>query len=138
MSNANEAREFALQLDAEFAEMIEEAHEFVALVGLYALRGVVNKSPVDTGRFKANWQLSIGTPLTGTLDEFDINGGVTIQKGQTSAMAYAALEGYPPIWITNNLPYAEPLEDGSSMQAPGGMMGLTVAEIQAQFDGKVI
>lgn len=133
------ARDFAIQLDREWAEKVEDINEFVALVGLTAIRGVVLKSPVDTGRFKGNWNLGVGEADESiNLNQFDKSGGETITRADGSLQAYAAFENFPVIHITNNLPYAGRLEDGYSGQAPGGMVGLTVAEIEAQFDGETI
>ena len=133
------AREFALQLDREWADKVEDIHEFVAMVGLHAIRGVVLKSPTDTGRFKGNWNLSIGQADESVdLNNFDKSGGETITRADGSLQAYSAFEGFPAIWVTNNLPYAGRLEDGYSKQAPAGMVGLTVAEMEAMFDGETI
>ncbi len=38
--------------------------------------------------------------------------------------------GKRPIYITNNLPYISKLENGSSKQAPNGMVNLTMNEVQ--------
>ena len=35
------------------------------------------------------------------------------------------------IYLTNNLPYAVPLEEGYSKQAPAGMVALTVQDFQS-------
>ncbi|OWU80349.1 hypothetical protein ATO5_02655 [Loktanella sp. 22II-4b] len=123
-------------MDREWAEKVDDLHEFVSLVGLTALRALVQKSPVDTGRFKGNWQLSIGTPEAGQLETTDPSGGATLAKGSTAIAPYAGLKNFPPVWIVNNLPYSERLEDGYSKQAPGGMVGLTVAELQTMFNGE--
>ncbi|NBT33816.1 MAG: hypothetical protein EBT13_18445 [Rhodobacteraceae bacterium] len=44
----------------------------------------------------------------------------------------------PIIYIQNNLPYANRLENGWSGQAPQGMVALTVAEVSAAFDGRQV
>lgn len=128
-------RQFELELDREWAAALEDVHEAVSLIGLTAFRGVVLKSPVDKGRFKGNWNLAIGSMDASTTEAVDPAGGQTINRAAGAISAYSAIEGFPVINITNALPYAERLEDGYSAQAPGGMVGLTVAEIQAQFDG---
>ena len=132
------AREFEVQLNREFAEKKEELHEAVTLISLYALNGVVMKSPVDTGRFRGNWNVAIGAPDMTTTENVDPSGGETIQRGGAVIATYSSLDNFPPVFLTNNLPYAVRLEDGYSKQAPGGMVGLTVAEINARFDGMVV
>ena len=37
------------------------------------------------------------------------------------------------IYFTNNLPYAQALENGHSNQAPGGMVGLTALDAAIYF-----
>lgn len=129
------AREFEIQIKREWAAKMGDARLIVGKVGLEALRGVVDKSPVDTGRFRGNWQVAIGTEPSGTLDTTDKNGGPTIAAGAGAVSAYSAVMGFPKMFLVNNLPYAIPLEEGHSSQAPGGMVALTVAEIESMFNG---
>ena len=84
---------------------------------------VIMMSPVDTGRFRGNWQVAIGTMPTGTLEIDDKSGTATLNKGQAEAMG---LKAEQTIFLINNLPYAQALEYGLSQQAPGGMIRLTV------------
>ena len=84
---------------------------------------MVDRSPVDTGRFKSNWMTGIGAMDTSTTTAADPSG----QPSRTKLQAQVA--GWKPgqtIWITNNLPYAYRLEHGYSKQAPGGMVRLAV------------
>lgn len=94
---------------------------------LDVMRSVVRKSPVDTGRFKGNWQYGTGEMPTGTTDIHDAGGQGTISHiaGQVPAQAAGKLH-----YIVNNLPYSIRLEHGHSSQAPQGMVGLTITEYQ--------
>lgn len=129
-----DARTFRLEIARELDLQLDQARDVVALLALQGLRGVVQKSPVDTGRFKGNWFLSVGTINATATEMVDPGGGATISRGAQSVAAYAASEGFPMIHIQNNLPYAVRLEKGWSAQAPGGMVALTAAELQAQFN----
>ena len=84
---------------------------------------VVMMSPVDTGRFRGNWQVAIGRVPQGTLELYDKAGTATISKVQAEALN---LKAGQVIYLVNNLPYAIPLEYGHSSQAPAGMVRLTV------------
>lgn len=84
---------------------------------------VIMMSPVDTGRFRGNWQVAIGSMPTGTVELDDKAGTATLAKAQAEAMG---LQAGQVIFLINNLPYAEALEYGHSRQAPGGMIRLTV------------
>ena len=86
------------------------------------------RTPVDTGRARANWQVAIGTIPSGTLELNDKSGQATINKVQAASMGVVAGD---VIYLTNNLPYAVPLEEGYSKQAPAGMVALTVQDFQS-------
>jgi hypothetical protein len=45
--------------------------------------------------------------------------------------SYAGKDGWPVIYLQNSLPYALRLENGWSKQAPGGVLALTVNELEA-------
>lgn len=84
---------------------------------------MVDRSPVDTGRFKSNWMTGIGAMDSSTTTAADPSG----QPSRTKLQAQVA--GWKPgqtIWITSSLPYAYRLEHGYSKQAPGGMVRLAV------------
>jgi hypothetical protein len=75
------------------------------------------------GRFRANWNVSQGTPDTSTTE--------STQKGRGLAEAARALElaAGGVVYLSNGLPYARRLEyEGWSTQAPMGMVRLSVAE----------
>ena len=85
---------------------------------------MIEKSPVDTGRFKSNWQCGIGA----------INSDASAApNADAQGRTVAVLQGYKPgntIWLTNSLPYAKRLENGWSQQAPAGMVRLTMQDFQ--------
>ena len=89
---------------------------------------VVRRSPVLSGRFRGNWQPAIGSAPSGVIDVEDKSGDATKAKiGQSVAVAKAG----DKVFLANNLPYAQRLEDGwSSTQAPGGMVRLAVQRAQ--------
>lgn len=70
------------------------------------------RTPVDTGRARAGWGLGEVPSVPG------------IQP----------ITGHQPVYITNNVPYIVYLEQGSSQQAPIGMVRVSLAEIEAEHD----
>lgn len=110
---------------ADFAKKAEgNADLVVRKVAREVLKRVVMKSPVDTGRFRANW--NVGIEKVGvTTKSVDPTGGETILRG--SAEIQAGVPGQS-IWISNALPYARRLEYGYSKQTPAGMVRITLAE----------
>lgn len=118
---------FALSL-AEFAQQATEAIDASLREIVIELGGsLIRMSPVDTGRFRGNWQFSVDAPAGGTLDEVDPSGSAATARLIGDSIAFRAGES---AFIVNNLPYAIPLEFGHSDQAPGGMVRVTVARFQ--------
>lgn len=89
-------------------------------------RNIVKRTPVDTGRARGNWFASIGAPIQSTTTTADKSGNTVINKAQSF------IEDAPGsvFYFSNNLPYIEKLEFGSSTQAPQGMVRLSVNEYQ--------
>ncbi len=93
---------------------------------LLCAQGLSDRSPVDTGRFRANWTLGIGEMDDKTTAEVDPTGARTALK---VAEGVANGKAGQVFWITNSLPYAERLENGWSKQAPQGMVELTAIDV---------
>jgi hypothetical protein len=86
------------------------------------------------GRFRGNWQVTVGSPASGEVRRVDAAGTQTIEAG---AAAIAPAVVGPTIYLTNNVPYAIPLEYGHSKQAPTGVVRVTAVEFQAIVDEQV-
>lgn len=129
------ASSFALQI-SEFVKTVKAREDIVVRkLGLDILSSVVRMSPVDTGRFRGNWQVGLTAPVTGTLATLDKSGAATIARGN-QVLSQAKSGGV--IYINNNLPYAQRLEYGWSKQAPSGMVRITLARFQAMLDKAVV
>lgn len=100
-------------------------------VGADVLRSIVEKSPVDTGRFRANWVVSYSDTTEKVLG-LDRSGIDTINKGLRLIQLFNPESG--ELWISNGLPYARRLEYGYSSQAPAGMVRITVRQFQYFVD----
>jgi len=126
---------FSLQI-RDFVKTVKAREDvIVRRVGLQALESVVRMSPVDTGRFKGNWQVGLSAPVRATLETEDKSGTQTIARGN-QVLSHAQAGGI--IYLSNNLPYARALEYGHSQaQAPNGMVRITVARLQGMLDKAV-
>jgi hypothetical protein len=93
------------------------------------LEGVVRRTPVGTGRARANWQVALARAPATTLAAADPDGRATIARG---AAILARARPFETIWIANNLPYIGVLEHGASRQAPHGMMAATLVALAAR------
>ena len=120
--------QFANQVQGWVQKTMAKSDTAVRMIALRMFSRIILKSPVDTGRFRGNWQIAIGSVPEGTLELDDKTGTATIAKGAATAMGISAGD---TIYFANNLPYAQRLEGGYSSQAPAGMVALTVQEFQS-------
>lgn len=89
---------------------------------------LMQKTPVDTGRARANWNLSIGE-IDPAVDEEATSADVPGKQAEGVAVVAEFRAGQVG-YVTNALPYIPELEKGHSKQAPAGMVAVTVAELQ--------
>lgn len=134
--------------DINFVELAEELGVDLGRVmrktAFDTLAAVNDISPVDTGRFRASWGIAAfdipdddeGEPPLDNPDRDD-EGNVTnplpvsLQQGRIGIDS--GTDPFAPLWIYNNLEYAEPLENGHSDQAPDGVLNLAVAVVEAEI-----
>lgn len=108
--------------------MVDVADTFGKTVREAALdldQRIVLKTPVDTGRARSNWLVGLGAPMRRVRNTIDQGGGKTIAE---NARVIARQKRFQSIWISNNLPYIRELENGTSKQAPAGMVRQSVNE----------
>jgi hypothetical protein len=123
---------FASQLE-EFAEeyVPGEVVKFTKKIAKDGLRMVVDRSPVKSGRFRGNWEVGINSiPDEYNWHQYDLRGNVTKNRG------YALIDAgtkYDIFYISNSLPYAHLLEMGWSMQAPIGIVGVTILDLENKY-----
>lgn len=96
----------------------------VRVVTLNLFVAVVKRSPVSSGRFRANWNVSYGAP------NLTITDSTTVARGDVEARRAVTLPVGGVTFLSNGLPYAYRLEHGWSKQAPVGMVRLSVVELQ--------
>lgn len=127
-------RNFALDLK-KFGERTEdEARTIFRKIALDLDRAVVLATPVDTGRARGNWFASLNAPSSETTDSTDATGSGAINRA--AGIAQRAKLG-DSVWLTNNLPYILPLENGSSKQAPQGMVDVNLRAIADRYGGAI-
>lgn len=123
--------------DIEEAAKLVDLHvvDFVRLLALRFLYGVIRRSPVDTGRFRGSWRIGVGSPSDDVAPEgYEATGSVgALDAGSDAEGSLRGIKGDDVVFITNSLPYAVPLEEGWSKQAPHGMVKITVAELEAEI-----
>lgn len=88
-------------------------------------QSVVVLSPVDTGIFRSNWRFEIGGYDNTYVNDESIIESKSATVGRLQAKINNVEVG-SAFFISNNLPYAIPLENGHSQQRPEGMVRQTV------------
>lgn len=103
---------WSIPLD-QLADKVQQDLETVARRStLQLFTAVVLKSPVDTGRFRANWNVSQGAPDTTTTQSTDANRAkAEVDKVQTLPVGGIT-------YLSNSLPYAVVLEHGGYPNPP--------------------
>jgi hypothetical protein len=141
---------FAADLHRFSATATENTNQTVRAVTTKLFNSIVLSSPVDTGRFRGNWQVSLDAPILSEIDRTDKN-GATVASDIANVLQPKAGRSY----LTNNLPYAEVIEFGGypdpvkygswvkgvgwviksaggySKQAPAGMVRVNMTRIAA-------
>lgn len=97
------------------------------------LNSVVRKTPVDKGRARASWNVSVNRV------DLKVEPKRKSKLGEAAATARATskynkaigeVQAFDVIYLSNNLPYILALENGSSSQAPRGMVKVALAEVK--------
>lgn len=109
--------------------------EVVAVTCEQVIRDLVSLSPVDTGRFRGNWQITFNEPALHSLNEYDKTGNKTVAAGDRAISVYRSTRGagITSIYFSNMLVYANALEHGWSKQAPAGVLGIVAVRLRYYF-----
>lgn len=125
---------FAQQLQRFADQTLDDMDEVFRRVVIEIGTTVIRLSPVDTGRFRGNWQFTVDQPAAASLNTFDKEGHETIARLVADVQH---LSFGQTAYLVNNLVYAVPLEYGHSSQAPTGMVRITLAIFQHLVDEAV-
>lgn len=123
---------FVESINAFITKAKANQDQVIRAASIRILTRLVMMSPVDTGRFRGNWQVTFDAPASSPLAVLDADGGNTIAAGSVIIESFRV--GMKAVYFTNCVPYAYRLETGYSQQAPGGMVRITAAEFQQFFD----
>lgn len=88
----------------------EEARTLLRRAATDLKRGVIDKTPVDTGHARDSWEDNRSPRSLDIGDQYR---------------------------LTNDSGYAIPLEYGTSQQAPNGMVRDTLTEVKARYGGEI-
>ena len=108
---------FASDLKAFVNKNEKRSSTFYRRVTIAALSGIQFISPVDTGAFRNDWAVTVGSENGVTISPYTIN-----------------ISGKEDIYIRNTMPYAEKLEHGLSDQAPHGIVRVVAKELKLKIE----
>jgi len=119
----------------QFVLDVGEANDKIVRATVISLWGaIIQGSPVDTGRFRANWFPSDIRPSEEISDKEDHSGLFAQARATQSVKTQIKSDGFT---LTNNLPYSEVIEFGGypsgpnttggySKQAPHGVLRVNI------------
>jgi hypothetical protein len=108
------------QVNRIMVQLENATGEAAAALALGIHGRLVEDTPVDTGWARSNWLPSVGTPKREVVGKpSSLNAGAA-DSGRSEVVDWKIADG--PIYITNNVPYIQRLNTGSSKQAPAGFV----------------
>lgn len=113
---------FGKEVESFFDEFQDATEETIRATTIKLWDSITLSSPVDEGRFRANWFASYGDTSKVTSDT-DKSGQKTTARNRQDVLSQG---DFTQFTLTNNLPYSERLEYGYSDQAPQGMVRVNV------------
>ncbi len=135
--------QFALEITKWKGATEEQLRDVLQATAIKVMGRIIQRTPVDTGRARGNWQVGINHRPQSVLTRNDKRGDQTKRKG---ARQISRAKATDRISIVNSLSYIDVLEKGrhstpkgkrGSLQAPQGMVRVTVAEFKRLFEAAV-
>jgi hypothetical protein len=90
--------------------------------------------PVKTGYSRANWRIGVGEPDLTTLPLPPDQTPNQYPPPTIDFEQLSQIDGKQPVFITNNVDYALFLEEGSSTQAPSGVVQISVQKLEQHMN----
>lgn len=131
--------ELAVGINADLSQVVRST-----VLRLFAK--IIQRSPVDTGAYRGSHQIAnhdpgpdegvIKSPYKAGTDKAGAKKWAD-DVAKSGAKAWTWQPGWGSIWIFNNVPYAERLENGWSQQAAAGVYNVALAEMTAVLDEEI-
>lgn len=115
-----------------FNEKVEEKTEDEFRARCLALANdAIRNTPVRTGRLRANWQSTFDRPAFGQIEA--TGGAGASAASMQAAQVVASLKVDQAYYLTNNLPYAVPIEEGTAKIRPRRMLARAIQNAASKF-----
>lgn len=125
---------FAAELQRARVAIVNETDETRQAITIELFSSVILDTPVDEGRARGNWQTTNHVPAERIISRLDKSGSSVVDE-VIARVSNSETGG--TLYLTNNLPYIERLENGYSGQAPAGMVRKNIARIDQILKEKV-
>lgn len=135
---------FEKEFNQDREAVIKATQETVRVTAIELFSGVITSSPVGNpslwknpnnaapgysgGQFRSNWFLSFGAPSTKVTENTKEENQRLSEVNSIATGKYSA-----SYTLTNNLPYAERIENGWSSQAEAGVVAPNVSRINPKI-----
>ena len=127
------AGSFTLDLTKFAKKTNVEMRTIIQKISMEAFKRIIYRTPVLTGRARANWGCQIAGLHTGVTDSADKTGSATVAEMVATANQFS---GDGSIFLCNNVNYISDLENGTSTKSPQGMVGVTLQEMTGMLGNK--
>ncbi|QHJ82310.1 MAG: hypothetical protein [Bacteriophage sp.] len=122
-------------IDAAGAGVEQVAEEFLIAVN----NDIILRSPVDTGRFRGNWQVTLNDMPMHSVNLYSKTGQESIERGEAVIRGiFSGGAAVRSVHFSNLLIYANALEYGHSQQAPLGVLGLVSIRLRTYMNEAII
>ena len=113
----------AVKLTAGLKLAEEQAARVMRGIAFTLFTGTSRDTPVDTGRLRSNWQLTLNDPASSEV------GG--IQPNPAPVLSSYTIQD--TIYLSNNLVYADTIENGRLNRTPNFMLKRNLAKINNEL-----
>lgn len=117
------------QIEQIVRDLVGVTERVIKKITLDLTANLIDTTPVDTGWARANWVPRIGEtfiddapPDTEDDQLAALPGRQAEQQAGVAAVAASYTLGQGPVFVSNNVPYIQVLNDGHSQQAPAGFV----------------
>lgn len=115
----------------ETAIRLDKALQATAVEGITRM---INLTPVDTGAAKYHWFVRARPNENFNKENVDGSGKLPIARAKRDVKLFRTIM---ILYLVNAAPYFKYLEDGSSKQAPNGIVGITRASLHLVWQAAI-
>ena len=128
---------WTLDLNKYGAKTMKQISMVFRKTGIDITSRIIFRTPVLSGLLKNNWFCSFGSPSDATTNHTGKQGTAALARATTVINSWD-IDSEQSLFITNNLPYAEAIENGHSrVKAPAGMVKVVMVEVGGIVEGAV-